>query len=41
VAIAASTAFPPLRSIRRPAWDASGWEVATMLFAITGIRCEG
>ncbi len=37
---AASTALPPARSIRSPAWAARGWEVATTLRAMTGIRCE-
>ena len=37
----ASTALPPLSSIRKPAWAARGWEVATTLRAKTGILCEG
>ena len=38
VAIAASTAFPPSASIRRPACAASGWEVHTTFAARTGLR---
>jgi len=41
VARAASTALPPLASMRRPAAAASGWLVATTLRARTGMRCEG
>lgn len=37
VAIAASTAFPPSASIRRPAWAASGCEVHTALAARMGV----
>lgn len=35
---AASTSLPPYRSIRKPAWLASGCEVATMLRAKVGTR---
>jgi hypothetical protein len=41
VARMASTALPPFNSMRRPAWAASGCEVATALRARTGMRCEG
>jgi hypothetical protein len=41
VASIASTALPPLSSMRRPACAASGCEVATTLRASTGMRCEG
>jgi len=40
-AIAASTALPPAVSTRRPACAASGWLVATMLRAKTGVRTLG
>ena len=40
-ATAASTALPPLASMASPAWAASGWDVATMLAAITGERRDG
>jgi hypothetical protein len=40
-ATAASTAFPPAKSMRRPACAARGWLVATTLAAMTGERCEG
>ena len=38
---AASTALPPLSSIRRPACAASGCEVATTLRASSGLRRDG
>ena len=41
VAIAASTALPPARSICRPACAASGCEVATTLRANSGLRTVG
>jgi len=42
VAMAASTALPPWRSILIPAWAAKGWLVATMpLLLITAERREG
>jgi hypothetical protein len=40
-AMAASTALPPRRRMRRPAWAARGWEVATVLGAMTADRREG
>ena len=40
VASMASTALPPLSIMRRPACAASGWDVATVLRASTGMRCE-
>ena len=40
LARAASTALPPLSSMRRPAWAASGCEVATIFAANTGMRWE-
>ena len=40
-AMAASAALPPFSSIRRPAWAARGWEVATTLRARTGMRRDG
>ena len=40
VASVASTAFPPLSSMRSPACAASGCEAATTLRASTGMRCE-
>ncbi|CPQ28404.1 Uncharacterised protein [Bordetella pertussis] len=40
-AMAASTALPPLSSIRRPACAASGCEVDTTLRAKTGMRVDG
>lgn len=40
-AMAASTALPPLSSMRRPAWAASGCEVDTTLRANSGMRMEG
>ena len=40
VARAASTALPPLSSMRRPACAASGCDVATTLAASTGMRWE-
>src|SRR5690606_33900292 len=40
-AIAASTALPPLSSMRRPACAANGWDVDTTLRANSGIRNEG
>ena len=39
-ASAASTALPPLSSMRRPAWAARGCDVATMFDASTGMRCD-
>ncbi len=39
-AIAASTALPPRSIMRKPAWAASGCEVATTLRASTGTRRE-
>ena len=41
VASAASTAFPPLDSIERPACAASGCDVETTFFAKTGERRDG
>ena len=41
VAIAASTALPPLASMASPACAASGWLVATQLAARIGWRIEG
>jgi hypothetical protein len=41
VAIAASTALPPLASMASPACAASGWQVATQLAARIGWRIEG
>ena len=41
VATAASTALPPFCNMRKPACAASGWEVDTMLRAITGLRMVG
>ncbi|MNT69153.1 hypothetical protein D3C72_2074510 [compost metagenome] len=40
-AIAASTALPPWARIRKPAWAAKGWDVATTLRANTGVRVVG
>jgi hypothetical protein len=40
VASMASTALPPLSSMRRPACAASGCDVATALRASTGMRWE-
>ncbi|MNV46459.1 hypothetical protein D3C71_1382920 [compost metagenome] len=40
-AMAASTALPPLSSMRRPAWAASGCDVDTTLRANSGMRTEG
>jgi len=40
-AMAASTALPPRARIRKPAWAASGCDVATTLRANTGIRVVG
>ena len=39
-AMAASTALPPACSMARPAWAASGCEVATTLRPSTALRCE-
>ena len=41
VAIAASIAVPPRRSMARPACAASGWVVATQFAASMGTRVEG
>jgi len=41
VASTASTAIPPLSSIRNPACAASGCDVATALGASIGLRWEG
>ena len=40
VASAASTALPPFSSMRTPACAARGWLAATVLRAITGMRCK-
>jgi hypothetical protein len=40
VARIASTALPPLSSMRRPACAASGCDVDTTLRASVGMRCE-
>ena len=40
-AIAASTALPPLSSMRKPACAASGCDVETTLRANSGMRTEG
>ncbi len=40
-ATAASAALPPACMTRNPAWAASGWLVATMLRAKTGVRTVG
>jgi hypothetical protein len=40
-AMAASMALPPCCSMRRPACEARGCEVATTLRAITGLRTVG
>jgi hypothetical protein len=40
-ASAASIAFPPASIIRKPAWAASGCDVATTLRASTGCRRDG
>ena len=40
-ATAASTALPPAVQHAQAAWAASGWEVATMLRANTGVRTLG